>query len=63
MKLEIEIPKEIADDYLLDNFRDFFVRVIADINCEGYCGYCGNCEKEIAEAMKTAFGKSKVISW
>lgn len=60
MKLEIEIPKEIADDYLLDNFRDFFVRVIADINCEGYCG---NREKEIAEAMKTAFGKSKVISW
>lgn len=60
MKLEIEIPKEIADDYLLDNFRDFFLRVIADINCEGCCG---NYEKEIAEAMKTAFGKSKVISW
>ena len=52
MKLEIEIPKEIADDYLCGNFRDFFARVIADINCEGYCG---NYEKEIAEAMKTAF--------
>lgn len=60
MKLEIEIPKKIADDYLCSNFRDFFARVIADINCEGCCG---NYEKEIAEAMKTAFEKSKVISW
>ena len=60
MKLEIEIPKEIAGDYVCGNFRDFFARVIADINCEGYCG---NYEKEIAEAMKTAFEKSKVISW
>ncbi len=60
MKLEIEIPEEIAGDYAYGNFCDFFARVIADINCEGYCG---NHEKEIAEAMKTAFKKSKVISW
>lgn len=60
MKLEIEIPEEIACDYVCGNFRDFFARVIADINFEGYCG---NHEKEIAEIMKTAFKKSKVISW
>ncbi len=60
MKLEIEIPEEIAGDYVCGNFRDFFARVIADINFEGYCG---NHEKEIAEIMKTAFKKSKVISW
>ena len=60
MKVEIELPNKYAPDYAYDRFRDFFSRVIADVDCTGYCG---TYEKEIAESLKEAFEKSKVLSW
>lgn len=60
MKVEIELPDEITLDYAYDKFRDFFSRVIADVDC---AGCCGTYEKEIAESLKEAFEKSKVLSW
>lgn len=60
MRVEIELPEEIILDYAHDKFRDFFSRVIADMDCTGCCG---TYEKEIAELLKEAFEKSKVLSW
>lgn len=61
MKLTIDIPKEYEQDFIGDKFKDFFSRVIADIDCEGLCGnYCGNYEEEIAEMFIKAFEKAIV---
>lgn len=57
MKLTIDIPREYERDFIADKFKDFFSRVIADINCDGMCG---NYEKEIAEMFLEAFDKSIV---
>ena len=58
MKVVIDIPK----DYIADKFKDFFSRVIADIdNYKGMCGRyeCGRYEKEIAEMFLKAFDDSE----
>ncbi len=57
MKLTIDIPKGYERDFITDKFKDFFSRVIADIN---YDGLCGNYEKEIAEMFLEAFDKAIV---
>ena len=55
MKLTIDIPGEYERDFIGDKFKDFFSRIIADINCNGLCG---NYEKEIAEMFLEAFDKA-----
>ena len=55
MKLTIDIPIGYERDFNVDKFKDFFSRVIADINCHGICG---NYEKEIAEMFLEAFEKA-----
>lgn len=57
VKLTIDIPREYERDFSVDKFKDFFSRVIADINCDGLCG---NYEKEIAEMFLEAFDKAIV---
>lgn len=56
MKIIIDIPEEFTGDYITDKFKDFFSRVIADIDNNGLCG---NYEKEIAEMFLDAFDNSK----
>lgn len=57
MKLTIDIPKGYEKDFIADKFKDFFSRVIADINCDGMCG---NYEKEIAEMFLEVFNNAIV---
>lgn len=57
VKLTIDIPREYERDFIGDKFKDFFSRVIADIDCSGLCG---NYEKEIAEMFLEAFDKAIV---
>ena len=57
VKLTIDIPKGYERDFITDKFKDFFSRVIADIN---YDGLCGNYEKEIAEMFLEAFDNAIV---
>ena len=57
MKIVIDIPKDFTGDYIVDKFKDFFSRVIADINCDGMCG---NYEKEIAEMFLESFDNAIV---
>ena len=52
----IEIPKEFEVDFKTDKFKDFFSRVISDIDCKGLCE---NYEKEIAEMFIKAFENSE----
>ena len=56
MKVVIDIPKYFTGDYIADKFKDFFSRVIADIDCKGMCG---RYEKEIAEMFLKAFDDSE----
>lgn len=56
MKVVIDIPKDFTGDYIADKFKDFFSRVIADIDCKGMCG---KYEKEIAEMFLKAFDDSE----
>lgn len=56
MKVVIDIPKDFEGDYIVDKFKDFFSRVIADIDCKGMCG---RYEKEIAEMFLKAFDDSE----
>ena len=56
MKIIIDIPNEFTGDYIADKFKDFFSRVVADIDCKGLCG---NYEKEIAEMFIKAFEESE----
>lgn len=58
MRIEIEIPKEFESDYIGDKFKDFFSRVLCDIE-KGVM--CGNYEKEIAEMFTKAFDESKTM--
>nr|DAD94413.1 MAG TPA: hypothetical protein [Siphoviridae sp. cttFh17] len=55
MKLTIDIPKGYERDFIADKFKDFFSRVITDID---YSDLCGNYEKEIAEMFLEAFDKA-----
>ena len=57
VKLTIDIPKGYENDFIADKFKDFFSRVIADINCDGMCG---NYEKEIAEMFLEVFNNAIV---
>lgn len=57
MKLTIDIPREYERDFIADKFKNFFSRVVADIDCDGLCG---NYEKEIAEMFLKAFDKAIV---
>lgn len=56
MKVIIDMPKDFTGDYIADKFKDFFSRVIADIDCNGMCG---RYEKEIAEMFLKAFDDSE----
>ena len=56
MEVIIDIPKDFAGDYIADKFKDFFSRVIVDVDCKGMCG---RYEKEIAEMFLKAFDGSK----
>lgn len=57
VKLTIDIPREYEQDFIADKFKDFFSRVIADMD---YSGLCGNYEKEIVEMFLEAFDKAIV---
>ncbi len=57
MKITIDIPREYERDFIADKFKDFFSRVITDMD---YSGMCGNYEKEIAEMFLEAFDKAIV---
>lgn len=57
VKLTIDIPKGYERDFITDKFKDFFSRVIADMD---YSGLCGNYEKEIAEMFLEAFDNAIV---
>lgn len=56
MKVAIDIPSDFEGDYIVDKFKDFFSRIIADIDCNGMCG---RYEKEIAEMFLKAFDDSE----
>lgn len=56
MRVVIDIPNVFARDYCADKFKDFFSRVIADIDCKGMCG---RYEEEIAEMFLKAFDDSE----
>lgn len=56
MKVIIDIPNDFTGDYIIDKFKDFFSRVIADVDCKGMCG---RYEKEIAEMFLKAFDNSE----
>lgn len=56
MKVVINIPNDFTGDYIVDKFKDFFSRVIADIDCKGMCG---RYEKEITEMFLKAFDDSE----
>ena len=56
MKVVIDIHKDFTGDYIADKFKDFFSRVIADIDCKGMCG---RYEKEIAEMFLKSFDDSE----
>ena len=56
MKVIIDIPNDFTGDYIADKFKDFFSRVIADVDCKGMCG---RYEKEIAEMFLNAFDDSE----
>lgn len=55
MKITIDISREYERDFSAGKFKDFFSRVIADID---FKGICGNYEKEIAEMFLEAFDKA-----
>lgn len=55
MKITIEIPTEFENDYLVDRFKEFFERVMADMDSGVLCG---NYEKEIAEMFLKSFNDS-----
>lgn len=56
MKVIIDIPNDYTGDYIADKFKDFFSRVIADVDCKGLCG---RYEKEIAEMFLKVFDDSE----
>ena len=56
MKVIIDIPNDFTGDYIADKFKDFFSRVIANIDCKGMCG---RYEKEIVEMFLKVFDDSE----
>lgn len=58
MKIIIDIPAEFEVDFNTDKFKDFFSRVVADIDCNGLCG---NYEKETAEMFREAFENGETV--
>ena len=58
MKLTIDIPEEFNGDFQKDRFKEFFDRVIADIDMEGLCG---NYEAETAEMLKKSFQNANIL--
>ena len=56
MKITIEIPEEFEIDYKTDKFKDFFQRVLADMD-----SICGNYERETAEMLIKAFESSNPV--
>ena len=56
MKLIIDIPTEFEIDYKGDKFKDFFSRVLCDIE-KGKC-LCGSYEIETTEMFLKAFDES-----
>lgn len=56
MKVVIDIPNDFTGDYIVDKFKDFFSRVIADVDCKGMCG---RYEKEIGEMFLKVFDNSE----
>lgn len=54
MRVLIDIPEEFATDYTADKFKDFFGRVIADMDT-----LCGTYEKETADMFIESFENSK----
>lgn len=57
MKIVIDIPKEFERDYNVYRYKDFFGRVMADMNC-----LCGNYEKETAEMFIKSFDESVYLA-
>lgn len=55
MRIIIDIPEEFESDYKGDMFKDFFSRVLCDIQVGTMCG---NYEKETAEMFLKAFDES-----
>ena len=55
MKILIDIPEEFETDYTADKFKEFFGRVIADMDT-----LCGTYEKETAGMFIKAFEDSKL---
>ena len=55
MRIIIDIPEEFERNYKGDRFKDFFSRVLCDIQ-DGTL--CGNYEKETAEMLLNAFDES-----
>ena len=60
MKLIIDIPTEFETNYNEDKFKDFFSRVLCDIE-KGKC-LCGSYEIETAEMFLKAFDESKPMA-
>ena len=58
MRIIIDIPKEYESDYKGDMFKDFFSRVLCDIQ-DGTM--CGNYEKETVEMFLKAFDESTPV--
>ena len=50
MKVVIDIPKDFTGDYIADKFKDFFSRVIADIDCKS-----NNADTDIAFSALITF--------
>lgn len=55
MRIIIDIPEQFESDYKGDMFKDFFSRVLYDIQ-DGTL--CGNYEEETAEMLLKAFDES-----
>lgn len=55
MRIIIDIPEQFESDYKGDMFKDFFSRVMCDIQ-DGTL--CGNYEKETVEMLMEAFDES-----
>lgn len=55
MKLIIDIPTEFECDYVGDKFKDFFSRLLCDIEKGTLCGHY---ENETAEMFLKAFDES-----
>ena len=66
MKVALKIPKEFEIDYNKDKFKDFFDRVIAEINYsldhnQNLC-LLGNYEKETAIMFREALDNAEIVN-